>query len=89
MVFRRLIISNGNEKDKVIMNKPVYLGLSILEISKTLMYEFCMLILNQWIIKTMQKYVIWTLTALLFILKLEIFKKILQLMVKKIWYIRL
>ena len=87
MVFRRLIISNGNEKDKVIMNKPVYLGLSILEISKTLMYEFCMLILNQWIIKTMQKYVIWTLTALLFILKLEIFKKILQLMVKKIWYI--
>ena len=23
------------------MNKPVYLGLSILEISKTMMYEFC------------------------------------------------
>ena len=23
------------------MNKPVYLGMSILEISKTLMYEFC------------------------------------------------
>ena len=23
------------------MNKPVYLGLSILEISKTLVYEFC------------------------------------------------
>ena len=27
-------------KTKVKMNKPVYLGLSILEISKTLMYEF-------------------------------------------------
>ena len=27
-------------KTKVKMNKPVYLGLSILDISKTLMYEF-------------------------------------------------
>ena len=27
-------------KTKVKMNKPVYLGMSILEISKTLMYEF-------------------------------------------------
>ena len=39
MVFRR-VISNRNEKDKIKMNKPVYLGLSILEITKTLMYEF-------------------------------------------------
>ena len=28
------------KKTKVKMNKPVYLGLSTLEISKTLMYEF-------------------------------------------------
>ena len=28
-------------KTKVKMNKPVYLGLSILEISKTLMHKFC------------------------------------------------
>ena len=28
------------KKTKAKMNKPVYLGLSILEISKTLMYEF-------------------------------------------------
>ena len=28
------------KKTKVNMNKPIYLGLSILEISKTLMYEF-------------------------------------------------
>ena len=29
------------KKIRVKMNKPVYLGLSVLEISKTLMYEFC------------------------------------------------
>ena len=29
------------KKTKVKMNKPIYLGLSILEISKTLMYELC------------------------------------------------
>ena len=28
------------EKIKVKMNKPVYLGMSIVEISKTLMYKF-------------------------------------------------
>ena len=39
MVFRR-VISDRNEMDKIKMNKPVYLGLSILEITKTLMYEF-------------------------------------------------
>ena len=38
-VFFRKFISNRNEK-KVKMNKSLYLGLSILEISKTLMYEF-------------------------------------------------
>ena len=60
------------KKVNVKMNKPVYLGLSILEISKTLMYKFGMIILNQ-NIKIMQNYVIWILTALLFILKLKIF----------------
>ena len=32
--------SNRNEKNKRKMSKPVYIGLSILVISKTLMYEF-------------------------------------------------
>ena len=39
MAFRKLI-SNRNVKKKLKMNKQVYLGLSTLEISKTLMYIF-------------------------------------------------
>ena len=31
---------NEKKKTQILMNKPVYLGLSILEISKILMYEF-------------------------------------------------
>ena len=69
-------------KIKVKMNKPVYLGLSILEISKTLMYEFGMLILNQ-SIKTMQNYATWIQIDLSLILKLKMFMKTLQVMLKK------
>ena len=29
------------KKTQILMNKPVYLGPSILEMSKTVMYEFC------------------------------------------------
>ena len=39
MVFREFV-SNRNEETKVKMNKPVYLGFTILEIPKKLMYEF-------------------------------------------------
>ena len=72
MVFRKFIAIEM-KKTKVKMNKPVYLGLSILEISKTFMYEFW----YDYIKPTMQKYVIRILTALLFTLKLKIFIKIL------------
>ena len=39
--FCRTSISNRNKKTEILMNRPVYLGLSILELSKILMYEFC------------------------------------------------
>ena len=39
-IFSRRSISHGNEKTQLYMNKPVYLGLSILEISKIVIYEF-------------------------------------------------
>ena len=45
-------------KIKVKMNKPVYLGLPILEISITLLYEIGMIILKQ-SIRTMQNYATW------------------------------
>ena len=38
--FSEKLLAIEMKKIKVKMNKPVYLGLSILEISKTLMYEF-------------------------------------------------
>ena len=40
IVFGRLF-SNINEEIDVFMNKPVYLGLSILEISRIVMSKFC------------------------------------------------
>ena len=38
--FCKKFISNRNGKNEILMNKPVYLGLSILELSRILMYKF-------------------------------------------------
>ena len=67
------------KKIKTKMNKPVYLGLSIPEICKTLIMSFGMIILNQ----SMQNSTICIQTALLYIIKLKMFIKILQMMLKK------
>ena len=64
------------------MNKPVHLGLSILEISKSLMYRFWydyVKLKNQ---NNAKLYYMDT-ESLLFILKLRMFMKILQMMLKK------
>ena len=40
-IFHRKFISNRNEKkSQILMNKPVYLRLSILDLGKIVMYEF-------------------------------------------------
>ena len=39
-LFSKKLLAIEMKKTKVKMNKPIYIGLSILEISKTLMYEF-------------------------------------------------
>ena len=40
-VFHRNLNGNKNEKNsKIHMNKPVCLGLSVIDLSKTVMYEF-------------------------------------------------
>ena len=70
------------------MNEPVYLGFSILEINikinirNTDIKKFGMTVLNQRI-KLMQDHATWIQIALLFILKLKMFGKILQMMLKK------
>ena len=68
--FSENLLAIEMKKTKVKMNKPIHLGMSILDISKTLMYEF-------W-----YDYVIQILIALLFILKLKIFLKIFLMMLK-------
>ena len=37
------LLATETRKTKILMNKPVYLGLPILDLSKTVMYEFCMI----------------------------------------------
>ena len=38
--FKKKSISNRNEKKRIVIDKPTYLGLSTLELSKISMYDF-------------------------------------------------
>ena len=79
--FSENLLAIEMKKTKVKMNKPIYLGMSILDISKTLMYEFCMITFNQ-STKTKQNYATWILIALLLIFLMKTFLGILAMMLK-------
>ena len=80
--FSENLLAIEMRKIKMKMNKPVYLGLSILEINKTLMYEFWYDYVKQSINK-IQNYVTWMQIILLLILKLKICMNILLMMLRK------
>ena len=54
--FSENLLAIKNNKTKVKMNKPIYLGLSVLQISKVVSVSFGMIILNQ-SIRTKQNHV--------------------------------
>ena len=73
--FSETLLAIEIKKTKVKMNKPVYLGFSISEVSKTLMYEFWYdyIKLSS---KTMQNYATWIQIVLSLILKQDFYKDI-------------
>ena len=75
----KTFVSNGNEKTEVKINKPIYLGQAVLDLSKTLMFEFWYDHLNQCMVIKLD-YVILIQIVLLCILKQMIFTKILIMM---------
>ena len=66
--FSKNLLAIKMKKTKLKMSKPIYLGMSILDISKTSMHNY----INQNIV-TRKKYAAWILIALLFIFLLKIF----------------
>ena len=63
--FTENLLAIEMRKTQIIINKPVYLGLSILDLSKTVMYEFWYDYINQIMVK-MKNFISWIQTASLF-----------------------
>ena len=73
------LIAIEMRKTKIHMRKPVYIGQAVLDISKTLMYEFWYDYIKP-NMKIRQNYVTWIQIVLLYTLKQKIFTKILVMM---------
>ena len=80
MYFSENLIAVEMKKAKVKMNKPIYLGIPILDMSKMLMYEFWYDYLKPKCKDNVKLYVICIQINLLFILKLKTFLLILIVM---------
>ena len=77
--FSENLIAIEMRKTKMHMRKPVYIGQAVLDISKTLMYEFW----YDYIKPNMKiRHVTWIQIVLLYTLKQKIFMKILVMMQK-------
>ena len=77
--FSENLIAIEMRKRKIHMRKPVYIGQAVLDISKTLMYEFWYDYIKP-NMKIRQNYVTWIQIVLLYTLKQKIFTKILVMM---------
>ena len=80
--FTKNLLPIEMKNTQILMNKPVYLGLSILDLSKILMYEFCFDYVK---LKYGEyaKLVIWIQAASFSMQKQMIFTKILQRILKQ------
>ena len=76
-VFDENFMATEMRKTEVVMNKPIYLGQTILDVSKTIMYDYWYSCLKP---KFNDKIKLWTQTALLLMLKLMIFTRTYQVM---------
>ena len=79
--FSENLVAIEMRKTKVKMNKPIYVGMAILDISKTLMYEFWYEYLKYKYADKIRLYYMDTDLSLLS--KQKIFMKILPMMLKK------
>ena len=77
--FSENLIAIEMRKTKMHMRKPVYIGQAVLDISKTLMYEFWYDYIKP-NMKIRQNYVTWIEIVLLYTLKQKIFTKTLVMM---------
>ena len=80
--FSENFLAMEMKKTKIKMNVPIYIGFTILEISKTVMWKILIMIILNPSMEIRQNYAMLILIALFFILKQKTFIKILLMILK-------